>query len=229
MIKYIIYICVFVLTLTSEAYAQHSVGVRGGGSYSSVRFRPREEKEMAGIFPVFGVSYRYHGGDKYLGGIQVDINYVEKGYKNLARVKSDSSYNRSVTAIELPFLWQPHIGLFKNRAMIYLNAGPYISYIMGSSSEKFISKQKGLLWERPYDFDPIKDNVFEYGLLGGLGLAFTIKKRFDVFAEFRYNFGFSDMLKNPNKYPDSQYFESPMDQMSVTFGVYYRFLKNKNK
>lgn len=227
MIKRTLYlISVLLLAVVAEVSAQHAVGVRGGGGYSSVKFNPREESSMTGIHPMFGVLYRYRGGDKVLGGIEIDANFVKKGYKKLTDVKSDYSYNRTVSAIEVPFLWQPHVNMFKKRMSVYLNIGPYLSVITGSSSEKFISKKEGVISETPYDFDPIKDNRFEYGLMGGAGFTVAVWK-FDVFAEFRYVYGFSDMLKNPNKYPQSKYYESPISQMNVSFGVIYKFLNKK--
>lgn len=219
----------FVAFCTGTALAQHYVGVRGGAGASSVRFKPVEESAMLLPNPTFGIAYKYLGGDKYLGGVEVDVNFVKKGYKKLVGVKSDSSFQRTVNAIEIPFMWQPHIWFMKERGRFFINAGPYISINLNSSDEKFISKKKGVLDVFPYELDPLRDNKLEYGLSCGAGFGFLIKRRIEVLAEFRYIFGFSDLMKNPNKYIHSLYYESPIDQMNVTIGVYYKFNKRFKK
>lgn len=181
---------------------------------------------MLGINPIVGLSYRYRGGDDYVGAVQIDLNYNEKGYKLLPRLGSDSSYQRSVQMIELPFLWQPYIPLFNRKAFIFFNVGPYASMILGSSEEQLVSNTNGVLWSVPYDFNTVKDNRFEYGLLGGGGISVKAG-RFEIFTEFRYVYGFGDLIKNSNKYPDSYYKESAMDQLNLTFGLYYNIFRKK--
>ena len=61
----------------------------------------------------------------------------------------------------------------------------------------------------------------------GAGFGVSIK-RFEITAEFRYVLGFSDIFKNPNKNPNSSFYESPIDQMNVTIGLFYRINKPKN-
>lgn len=201
----------------------HYIGVRAGAGAASVRFYPQKETAWMLPNPTFGVVYKYLGGDRFVGGIEVDANYVEKGYKYLLKTDSDTSFHRKVTAIEIPFMWQPHVWMFKNRARFFINAGPYLSYILKSGDEKMVSKKKGVLEVYDYKLDKLRDNRFEYGLSMGAGYGVTIARRVEVLAEFRYVLGFSDMVKNPNKYPLSNIQESPMDQMNVTIGVHYLF------
>lgn len=222
----ILFAVAMVVASASSASAQgHYIGVRGGAGGSKVRFYPKQESKLLMPNPTFGVVYKYLGGDRYVGGVEVDINYVEKGYKTLLRVDSDSSLQRKLTAIEIPFMWQPHVWMFRNRGRLFLNAGPYLSYNIKSSDEKLVSKEKGVLKTYEYKLDNLRDNRLEYGLSLGAGYGVTIAGRFELLAEFRYVFGFSDILKNPNKYPVSNTQESPIDQMNVTIGLHYLFNK----
>lgn len=222
----ILFAVAMVAGLVSTASAQgHYIGVRGGAGGSKVRFYPKQESKLLMPNPTFGVVYKYLGGDRYVGGVEVDINYVEKGYKTLLRVDSDSSLQRKLTAIEIPFMWQPHVWMFRNRGRFFLNAGPYLSYNIKSSDEKLVSKEKGVLRTYEYKLDNLRDNRLEYGLSLGAGYGVTIAGSFELLAEFRYVFGFSDILKNPNKYPASNTQESPIDQMTVTLGLHYLFNK----
>ncbi len=228
MSKKIFLLCiVFVVAFSSAAYSQHSVGVRGGMVAGSVRFSPAEETAFHIAKPQFGVSYKYLGGDKYLGGIMADLNYTEKAFVVFPRAKSDSSYVRSIRTIELPILWQPHVYMFKNRCRLFLNLGPYVSYHVGSEWE-FISQENGVLESGEYDYNTMRDNNLEYGVMGGVGFSVYIAKKIEVFAEGRYAFGFSDILKNKGIYNKNPA-ESPMQTISVSFGVYYNFGKKSNK
>lgn len=224
---------VFIFTLfavmllcTPVLRAQHYIGVRGGAGGGGVRFKPHVEKSFLWGSPVGGVAYKYYGGDRFVGGVEVDVNLVKKGYRTYPRVDSDSTYQRTLTAIELPFMWQPHVTFFKNKARFFINAGPYISYNI-SSREKLTSKKRGLMYDREYKLDNLVDNRLEYGLSCGAGFGVSIK-RFEITAEFRYVLGFSDIFKNPNKNPNSSFYESPIDQMNVTIGLFYRINKPKN-
>ena len=201
------------------AAAQHYVGVRGGVGGGSVRFEPSRETQMLFALPVFGVSYKYYGFGKVVGGIQADLNYIVKGYKELERPQGDTSYQRRLTAVELPVMWQPHVYFFKRRMRVFLNAGPYLSYNI-SSSYKVVSKKNGVLESGTYRLESLRDNRLEYGLAGGGGFSVAVR-RFEIQTEFRYVFGYSDMLKNGNKYPGNP-LRSPMSHMNVTLGLYYR-------
>ena len=150
---------VFIFTLfavmllcTPVLWAQHYIGVRGGAGGGGVRFKPHVEKSFLWGSPVGGVAYKYYGGDRFVGGVEVDVNLVKKGYRTYPRVDSDSTYQRTLTAIELPFMWQPHVTFFKNKARFFINAGPYISYNI-SSREKLTSKKRGLMYDREYKLD----------------------------------------------------------------------------
>lgn len=83
------------------------------------------------------------------------------------------------------------------------------------------------MYDREYKLDNLVDNRLEYGLSCGAGFGVSIK-RFEITAEFRYVLGFSDIFKNPNKNPNSSFYESPIDQMNVTIGLFYRINKPKN-
>ncbi len=214
---------------SASAQGGHYLGVRGGAGASKVRFYPRKESKYLMPNITYGVAYKYLGGDRFFGGVELDVNYVEKGYKYLVKSGSDSSLQRKLTAIELPFMWQPHVWFAQNRARFFLNAGPYLSYMLKTSDERLVSKKNGEKAVYAYEFNPLRDNRLEYGLSAGAGFGATIAGRLEVLFEFRYVVGFSDILKNPNKYPASITQESPIDQMNVTIGIHYLFRKQSGR
>lgn len=224
--KKLLLIIATLLLFSVDLSAQHALGVRGGAGVSSVTFKPRLESVLTDINPTFGVSYRYRGGDKFVGGIEVDINFVNAGYKYLTGEDYQNSYERSWQAIEVPFLWQPHITFGKkNNGSFFINAGPYVGMTLGSSNITY--KENGVFSEEiEYEFDAIKDNVFNFGLMGGVGVGARFGK-IDVIAEFRYVYGLSDVIKNPTKYAPSSFTESPLSQMNITVGFYYNLFEKK--
>lgn len=220
----LIMVLFFVLLLPQESRAQHYVGIRGGVGGGSVRFEPSRETKFYVGLPVVGVSYKFFGYGTVVGGIQTELNYVTKGFKYLPRFESDTTYQRRINAVELPFMWSPHVYFFKRNMRVFLNAGPYLSYSL-SSSYKLVSKERGVLESGTYTFNSLRDNRLEYGLAGGGGFS-VAAGRFEIQTEFRYALGFSDILKNRTKYAGNP-LRSPIDQMNITVGLFYRLGKKQ--
>lgn len=208
---------IFVSTSIS---AQGYLGIKGGMSGASARFNPSEFTTSYWGLPTYGVFYQYIGGDKFFGGIEIDLNYSQKGYAVMPRMDSDTVSRRTINSIDLPFLWHPTVDIVKDKFRLFFNAGPYLGYHLSSTYETS-SKQQGVMESYDWEWNPARDNRWEYGLMGGGGIEVALASRLWVMAEFRYSWGFSDILKNPNKY-DGNPFESPLSLMSVELGLSYR-------
>ena len=87
--------------------------------------------------------------------------------------------------------------------------------------------------EGRYKFKDIRDNFMEYGLAGGGGIDFIIKQ-FEFGFRARYYFGFSDLMRNRNKYYDNATdgaenpfsytpLKSPIDNLTFNITLAYRF------
>ena len=72
-------------------------------------------------------------------------------------------------------------------------------------------------------------------MAGGGGIAFLIKQ-FELNFRVRYYFGYSDIVRNRNKYADNATdgsenpfyatpLRSPLDNLNISIGVSYRFNK----
>lgn len=216
----IIAILAVVVLQVSMASAQGYLGIKGGMSGASARFKPTEFTTGYWGLTTFGAFYQYIGGDKFFGGIETGLNYSQKGYATMPRMESDTVYRRTINSIDLPFLWHPTIDVVKDKFRIFLNAGPYLGYHLSSSYEN-TSKEAGVMSSGDWEWNLARDNRWEYGLMGGGGVDIAIAPRLWFLAEFRYSWGFSDILKNPNKY-DGNPFESPLSLMSVEVGLSYR-------
>ena len=152
-------------------HAQHYIGVRGGWGGGSARFTPARETKLEWGLYSGGLSYKFYTAQKYVGGIQVDLQYMGRGFAYDLQSKSDSSYHRTINSFELPFMWQPHIYVFQRHGRIFLNLGVYLSY-MGGSEYYYKSKKAGIYEEGPYQKQVTRDTRWGYGLCGGAGIGF---------------------------------------------------------
>lgn len=219
-------ICLCTVALTS-AHAQHYIGAKVGYGSGSVRIFPPQETGMLWGMYSGGVSWKYYSKEKYVGGVQVDLEFMQKGYKQdmpYAPMPEDTTttYHRFVNSVQMPLIWQPHVYLFNRSLRVFLNLGLVFSYNIDSRYE-WTSQTDGLIEKGTHDMILVRDNRWGYGLCGGFGMSVLIK-RFEIMAEGRYYYGYSDVLKNRNKYADNP-LRSPLDNINVSIGMYYRLGK----
>lgn len=221
------------LAFTQEAHAQDLyLGIRGGVGGGSIAIRPFQETKATFGVPEFGISILYKGKGKYVDGLEANINYATSEYQWLAKAKSDSSYTRKINAVEIPIMWHARFDMDKERFSVFINLGPYVSYDISSSEHWAGDNKAGSRWEnrsRKYTYNTLVDNRIGYGIIGGGGISYLIGGRILLSVEARYRFGLSDVYRNPNKYPKSEYNQSQVSQYRVTAGISYRFGKKRVK
>lgn len=230
------------LALWQGAAAQHTFGVMAGYGMANSRMDPEQEtKALWGSFSA-GVSWRYYGTQRFVGGFGMDLEYLQQGYSfatnaSLVDDKKDYRYyTRHINSLVLPIVWQPHFYLFRNHVRVYLEAAATFSYHMSSTYENEEARIAGKPdWRGDYGFKLVRDNRWGYGLAGGGGIAFLIR-RFELNFRARYYFGLSDVLRNRSKYsgnvldgPENPFADTPMrtplDNITISVGVSYRFNK----
>ena len=90
-------------------------------------------------------------------------------------------------------------------------------------------------WKGDYNYKTARDSRWGYGLAGGGGISFLIR-RFEINVRARYYFGLSDVVRNRNKYADNGIdgsenpfwatpMRSPLDNLTISVGLSYRFNK----
>lgn len=204
----------------------HYLGIRGGYGLGSIRFEPNRQTEYKLGLIIGGISYKFDiPKQKYVGCIEANLNWSQKGYLVHKYYDSDEVYERKYNTIELPILWQPYLPLSKGGSRFYLSAGPYVSYAFNSTYREYNKATGETYSQGNYEYDPTRDNRWGYGVTVGGGLLFAIK-RFSISAEFRYNIGLSDIFKSVTKYEGNP-FRSPTDQMAITLGVNYKIRTHK--
>ena len=197
--------------------AQHYIGVRGGWGGGSVRFQPVRETGIHWGLYSGGLSYKFYTEQKYVGAIQVDLEYMQRGFMYDEVRGGDTSYHRTINTFELPFMWQPHIYVFQRHARVYLNLGVYLSYATGSKYY-WQSKKNGIFEQGDYPMMLTRDPRWGYGLCGGGGFS-VLFGRFEAAFEARYYLGYSDVLRNGTKYTGNPN-HSPLDNINLSLAVY---------
>lgn len=219
----------FLLLGAGGVRAQHYVGIRAGYGSGSVRIFPPTETGMIWGLYSGGVSWKYYSPVKYVGAVEADLEFMQRGYKELMKGgfpylpdDTTTTYHRTVNSLMLPLIWQPHFYFFKRTMRVFINLGLTFSYNIDSRYE-WHSEWSGLLESKPYRMELTRDNRWGYGLCGGAGIGFLLG-RLELMFEGRYYFGYSDILKNRNKYEDNP-LRSPLDNINISVGLYWRLGK----
>lgn len=235
-------LAVAVLLACGTASAQHTLGFVAGTGMSTARFQPvQETKAIWGQYSA-GLTWRYYGTQRVVGGFGIDLEYMQQGFSyatNASRVDEPEDYlyyTRKINSFVLPVVWQPHVYLFRHRMRVYLEAAATFSYNFSSTYQNEQAREEGLAdWKGDYKFRVERDNRWGYGLAGGGGIALLIK-RFELNFRVRYYFGFSDIVRNRNRYagnttdgPENPFYatplRSPLDNLNISVGLAYRFNK----
>lgn len=223
------------LLLAAGASAQHTLGITGGYGMSTSSLKPTQE--MRAIWGRYngGLSWRYYGPQPFVGGFGIDLEFLQQGFSfapnaSLTENKADYKYyTRKLNSIVMPIVWAPHFYI-GHSVRVFLEAAATFSYNFNSTYNNEITGQSG-----HYNYRVTRDNRWGYGLAGGGGVAVLIG-RFELMARARYYFGFADIVRNRNKYPNNASdgaenpfintpMRSPLHNLTFSVGVAYRFNK----
>ena len=232
--------------------AQHVVAVTTGCGMATARLYPAQEtRPIWGTWQA-GVSWRYYSLPRFVGGVGIDLDWLQRGfsyapYASIYEDKKDYKYyRRNVNSLILPIVWQPHFYLFKNHLRVYLEAAPTFSINFASTFENrepytfgSLNGQGLEVVSGKYHMRTERDNRFGFGLSGGGGIDILVKQ-IEFGVRVRYDFGFSDIMKNRNKYYDNGLdqklypaenpfwyspLRSPLDNLTISLRIGFRFNK----
>lgn len=225
-----------------QAAAQHTLGFVAGYGMGNGRFQPQQEMRARWGMYSGGLTWRYYGSQRFVGGFGIDLEFLQQGFSfatNASMVEEKADYlyySRNINSIVLPIVWQPHVYMFRNHLRVYLEAAATFSYNFSSTYENEQARESGASdWQGDYNYKLARDNRWGYGLAGGGGIAVLIR-RFELNFRVRYYFGFSDIVRNRNRYADNNDdgsenpfwatpLRSPLDNLSISVGLSYRFNK----
>lgn len=244
---YVALTLIMILASGHKASAQHTLTLVGGTGSTYARFYPYAETKWIWMADSYGISWRYYSDKpRFVGAVGIDLDYMERGYTygygytskivNDKEIRTYEFYRRDYKSVMLPFVWQPHFYLAKNRLRVFVEAAFVLSYNFSSSYSYENDRKPGGI----YEWKVPRDNRFGYGLSGGAGFAVLINQ-LEIGFKARYNFGYSDILKNRNKYysnttdlvngdigPNPFYYtpmRSPVDNLTFSITLGWRFNK----
>ena len=250
-IKIAAFVFIFSVVAVSESSAQHTIAVTGGSGFATARPYPDQVmKPIWGTYQV-GFSWRYYSMPRFIACFGIDVELLQRGFSfapypyKYETKKEYRYYTRTLNSIMIPIVWQPHFYLSKKHLRVYLEAAPTFSFNFASkfhNDEKHSININGTV-DAPisgkYEFRTERDNRFSYGLRGGAGFD-LIFGQFEFGVRAMYDFGYSDILRNRNKYysnnldsitkPGENPFyytplRSPLDNLTISVKLGFRIGK----
>ncbi|MDE6778357.1 MAG: outer membrane beta-barrel protein [Alistipes sp.] len=229
---------IMILAAATAARAQHTVGFTLSYGMGSSRLYPAQETR--GVWGLYGggVAWRYYTSQRFVGGFGLDLEFQQKAFSfvpNPSRYEDEADYEyytRHVNSVVLPIVWQPHFYI-RRRVRVYFEAAATFNYNISSTYVNEYAKSLGSTdYEGKYEFKTVRDNRWGYGLAGGGGIA-VLFGQFELNMRVRYYFGYSDIVKNRNKYYDNGldgaenpfYYtpvRSPLDNLMISVGMNFR-------
>ena len=179
-----------------------AVGINGGLNMNSVSFDPKiKQNTLNGM--EMGVTMRYMS-EKYfkmMCGVQMEINYSQRGWSEKIEDGSGNTYSRTMNYVEIPLL--AHLAFGKdalNRGVkFFINAGPQIGLLIGESESMENIDMNALTDTQKAVYGDKIQNKFDYGIAGGGGIEFRTKKAGSFLLEGRYYFALSDFYSTTKK------------------------------
>ena len=179
-----------------------AVGLNLGMNMTQVEFSPQiKQKSLNGMG--FGMTARYIT-EKYfkmICGIQAEVNYTQRGWKENIEDGTGNSYSRTMNYVEVPLL--AHLAFGKDAlnkgVKFYVNMGPQIAFFLNEKENKSEN------WDptnRPngvnQQYGKLVENKFDYGILGGIGMELSTGVG-HFLLEGRYYYGLADFWGSTKK------------------------------
>ncbi|MGL4518503.1 MAG: porin family protein [Phocaeicola sp.] len=179
-----------------------AIGFTGGVNLNSVSFQPSIDQSTF-MAPSFGFTARYIS-EKYfkmLCGIQAEVNYSGRGWKEEPDEVTGEFYSRNLNYLEIPLLAHLAFGTdsYTKGARFFVNLGPSFGFLI-SEKENMTA-----------GFDPTSrpttnqqlygksiESKLEYGIVGGAGLEINSKIG-HFLLEGRYYFGLGNIYGDTKK------------------------------
>ncbi|RPH31166.1 MAG: PorT family protein [Bacteroidales bacterium] len=185
------YLFILLILIPTIGWSQLLIGVKGGFSpLSTISFKPTQKSTpYYGEKPEFGIIIKYFDQKRF--GLQGEVNFTHRGYntpyKEIYKIRQVGSY------VEIPVFTQMRF----NIVGIYLHAqaGCFVAYMLNARQGVDTS---GAMVLKKYTLDMLRDNRFDFGLIGGGGLSKEFKWGV-IQVDVRIQYGYGDLYKHTYK------------------------------
>lgn len=196
--------------------AQLELGLRAGYSASGIRFTP-ERETIPLLTPLIDVGLIAKHYSLKNVGFQGELNFTQQGF--VEKLNESTNNVRINSYVNIPLFFQ--LRTTRKDFFAHLNVGFYAS-VMACSQEG--EENLNDLNLSSYKINVLRDNIFEYGLIGGIGTGYNFEWG-AIQLGIRYTYGFGDLYKysfsgNPER--------SPAWRLNASIGVLFN-IPNKEK
>lgn len=207
---------IIVVIIPSVCFSQTYVGVKSDYSLlSNISFLPDIKSTIyTGKALDYGLVVKHY--DNKWVGFQGEFYFTQRGYN--APYKETNTFRRINSYVELPIFLQGHIrikGLY-----LHANAGCYAAYLL--SAKEGVDTTGNMVLSKVH-FNILRDNRFDYGLIGGIGLSYEFKWGV-VQVEARILYGYADLFKY-----DYEYEIMPQQSKSIAQNISFCYMYNLSK
>lgn len=189
---------ILLIFMVLSADAQLSVGVRGGFGAFGAHFEPaslngNQERLYEPCFGLVGIF-----NDKNNAGIQAEVNYTIKGWREEDEDVKGSEYKREITYIEVPVM--AHVELGRSWFRIIGLLGPYVAFKQGEKT-KSVNYDDNIAYNSNDLYNQTVRDI-DFGNKVGLGFRINAGKYISAFVDVRYDMqiagGQNIFKKQPN-------------------------------
>jgi hypothetical protein len=209
------YVFLILFLIPYICWAQLYVGVRSGYStLTKISFKPSyKATNLPSENPDIGLIFKFYN-DKWVG-LQGEANITQRGYnmpyKDTAQIRHINNY------LEMPFFFQAHLNIAAG-LYAHFGAGCYAAYLISARQG---SDTTGTMVIKSYHLNILRDNRFDYGLIGGAGLSYEFGWGV-LQVEARVMYGYADLYKY-------NYENNPEQSKAVVQNVSFSYLYNISK
>ena len=212
---------VVALALAVSANAQLKLGVTAGADYNvySMDQQYMTDYKVDGRWgTTFGVSGQYNLNEWL--GVRADLNLTQKNYRRSRVVYDYVDYKLTNNYMQLPVMASFSFGSQKLRG--FCNLGVYGGYWLSShrkGSDKNTFSEEFIRFDEKVTFNDERDQRWDCGLVGGVGLEYRIAAHWSAQAEVRYYYSTTSATKQYMRNRDYRYNSTT----TVQIGAYYNF------
>ena len=245
----VLYICSWLIPTSAfaqvgEYRSDFAVGVNGGYMMSQVSFQPEVPQGWLGGM-TGGVSFRYTC-EKYfksICAIVAEVNYGQMGWKETIEDKDNNPvyyygddnkenplyYERRINYIQIPVMARLGWGRERKGVQAFFQLGPQIGIYIDESTNTNVEPYRATVTPRSSVVKAQEDmpveNKFDYGIVGGAGIEFSLPKIGHILLDARYYFGLGNIYGNSKQ----DYF-GKSNQQAIVIKMSYLFdiIKTKN-
>ena len=209
------------LVLPSLAFAQWRVGVNGGATHNHSTISKHymtdyQWKDRWGV--TLGVMGQYDVNDWL--GVRAELDWTQKNYRLTRQILSNLDYKYVNNYLQLPVMASFSFGGKQLRG--FCNAGVYGGYWLTSGREGTDfnnSSEKVYEFSEDIKFNSERDQRFDFGFVGGIGLEYRFCQRWAAQVEMRYYYSTVSTQKDYMRLSDPRYNST----LGVQAGLWYSF------